>query len=292
MRIILILIMFTTPALAQDSQLDYRLDRLERDMLLLQRQVYREEVPLKNQTGVVSSDAELPQIEVRISNLEEQMRQLYGRVEELEFKTNQLQQMITNNPNAMGSARPQDLAPVPFDSQENDFQQNQRNNFAQNNQENNFSSNMAGESQENLDEKVNEADIMLKNEEQEMQTPEELYKTAFLALSDKDFIKARELLQKFIVRYPNHKLIGNAYYWIGETFYVEKDYVKASSAFKEGYEAMPQGHKAHDNLLKLGLSLENLGKQAEACVVYNKLISEEPAEFILRRAESELRDCE
>ena len=58
-------------------------------------------------------------------------------------------------------------------------------------------------------------------------------------------------------RYPNDPLAGNAQYWLGETYYVRKDYKNAAAAFAEGYQKYPKGPKAADDLLKLGMSLGN-----------------------------------
>ena len=60
-------------------------------------------------------------------------------------------------------------------------------------------------------------------------------------------------------------LAGNAQYWLGETYYVRKDYENAATAFALGYQKYPKSAKAADDLLKLGMSLGNLGKKPDAC---------------------------
>ena len=75
----------------------------------------------------------------------------------------------------------------------------------------------------------------------------------------------------FVQRYPNDPLAGNAQYWLGETYYVRKDYENAATAFAEGYQKYPESGKAADNLLKLGMSLGNLGKKSEACSAFARL---------------------
>ena len=62
-------------------------------------------------------------------------------------------------------------------------------------------------------------------------------------------------MRSFVERYPKDPLAGNAQYWLGETFYVRKDYSNAATAFAQGYEKYPKGAKASDDLLKLGMSL-------------------------------------
>jgi len=74
-----------------------------------------------------------------------------------------------------------------------------------------------------------------------------------------------------VQRYPNDPLAGNAQYWLGETYYVQKDYNNAAAVFAEGYQKYPKGGKAADNLLKLGMSLGQLGQKADACRAFARL---------------------
>ena len=71
-------------------------------------------------------------------------------------------------------------------------------------------------------------------------------------------------------------LAGNAQYWLGETYYVRKDYNNAAATFAEGYRKYPQSGKAADNLLKLGMSLGNVGQKKEACLTFNQLAHDFP----------------
>ena len=67
---------------------------------------------------------------------------------------------------------------------------------------------------------------------------------------------------------PQDYLAGNAQYWMGETYYVRGRYQDAAVTFAEGYQKYPTNSKAPDNLLKLGMSLGQLGKKADACVAF------------------------
>ncbi len=77
----------------------------------------------------------------------------------------------------------------------------------------------------------------------------------------------------FTKQYPHDPLIGNGYYWLGETHYARRDYIKAADSFRQGYEAMPTGPKAGDNLLKLAMSLGKMKKNKEACVVFKQVVA-------------------
>ena len=112
---------------------------------------------------------------------------------------------------------------------------------------------------------------------EEKLTAEESYEAAYgLLLKKRDYVSAEKALKSFIEEYPKHTLAGNAYYWLGETFYVRNNYVGAAKAFANGYDKFPEGAKAPDNLLKLGLSLKAMGQKDDACTIFGKLTNNYP----------------
>ena len=90
-------------------------------------------------------------------------------------------------------------------------------------------------------------------------------------LEGSDFGPAEEALRAFLAQNPTHRLAGNAQYWLGETYFVRKDYQQAATAFAEGFKRYPNSDKAPDNLLKLGMSLANLKRTREACGTFGEL---------------------
>ncbi len=76
------------PALSQDRSPGERLDRIERDLSMLQRQVYR------GAPSPMGGDAGTVNVQVRMDRLEEQMRELTGRVEEFTNQVEQLRQRV------------------------------------------------------------------------------------------------------------------------------------------------------------------------------------------------------
>ena len=99
----------------------------------------------------------------------------------------------------------------------------------------------------------------------------EQYTYAFGLLRQTRYDEAEGALKAFLKANANDPLASNARYWLGETFYVRGDYVKAAETFLEGYQKDPKGSKAADTLLKLGMSLSNLDKKREACAAFDKL---------------------
>lgn len=102
-------------------------------------------------------------------------------------------------------------------------------------------------------------------------SPQEHYSHAFTLINRAQYDEAEQVLRSFVQQYPKDNLSGNAYYWLGETYYVREKFLEAADAFRQGFEAMPAGQKAPDNLLKLGMSLGKLGKKDQACVVLSQL---------------------
>lgn len=105
-------------------------------------------------------------------------------------------------------------------------------------------------------------------------SPNEQYTYAFGLLRKAQYDNAELALNAFLNQHGDHELAANARYWLGETFYVRSDYVKAAEIFLESFQGNPKGQKAPDVLLKLGMSLANLDKKREACAAFGKLASE------------------
>jgi tol-pal system protein YbgF len=115
------------------------------------------------------------------------------------------------------------------------------------------------------------------------------YDRAYGLLQRGDFAAAEEAFRQFLARNPEHPLASNAHYWLGETYYVRSRFEDAAGAFAEGYRESPRGAKAVDSLLKLGMSLAQLGRTQDACLTLDRLSDEFPAGpvAIQRRAEQE-----
>jgi len=101
-------------------------------------------------------------------------------------------------------------------------------------------------------------------------SPEAQYEFAYGVLlqaqrEQADFGRAEQALRAFVNANPQHRLAGNAQYWLGETYYVRRDYQNAAAAFAEGLQKYSKSDKAPDNLLKLGMSLGRLHRKNEAC---------------------------
>jgi tol-pal system protein YbgF len=112
--------------------------------------------------------------------------------------------------------------------------------------------------------------------------PETQYEFAYglyqQAVQDRgDFGRAESALRSFVSANGTHRLAGDAQYWLGETFYARRDWTNASAAFAEQFRRFPQNTKAPDSLLRLGQSLGQLNRKADACGTLAELDRRYPA---------------
>ncbi len=97
--------------------------------------------------------------------------------------------------------------------------------------------------------------------------PENQYEFATEFLKIGDYNNAEKAFREFVITNPNHKLAGNAQYWYAETFRVRQLWTDAASAYLEGYQKYPKSEKAAINLLKLGVSLVEIGEKDQGCLM-------------------------
>ena len=118
------------------------------------------------------------------------------------------------------------------------------------------------------------------------------FATSFLKVGD--YNTAERALKEFVQSNPNHELAGNAQYWFAETFRIRQLYVDAASAYLEGYQKYPKSEKAPDNLLKLGVSLVQIGEKDQGCMMITSLEKEYPeaSQSILQKAKYEEKKFE
>ena len=103
------------------------------------------------------------------------------------------------------------------------------------------------------------------------------YDSAMELLRAGDYPSAERGLELFLDLNPDHPLASNAAYWMAETLYVRKNYAAAASGFARNYRTYgKEAPKAPDNLLKLGMSLFGLGEADKACLSYAELAKEFP----------------
>ncbi|MFP4071152.1 MAG: tol-pal system protein YbgF [Desulfovibrionales bacterium] len=101
--------------------------------------------------------------------------------------------------------------------------------------------------------------------------------------------EAREAFRKFLLRHPGHALEPNGFYWLGESFYLQKQFPNAILVFKEVPQRFAHHPKAPDALLKIGYAYQGLGDMENARFYLETLVSEYPASEAAKKAEASLR---
>ena len=120
------------------------------------------------------------------------------------------------------------------------------------------------------------------------------YEFATNLLKVGDYNTAERALKEFVVSNPEHDLAGNAQYWYAETFRIRQLYTDAASAYLEGYQKYPKSEKAPINLLKLGVSLVQIGEKDQGCLMITGVQKQYPKanQSVLQKAKYEEKKFE
>ena len=121
------------------------------------------------------------------------------------------------------------------------------------------------------------------------ENPDDLYQKGLETFKNGDPQKARELLARFIERYPSHAMAANARYWLGETYYSEKKYDQAILEFQEVIKNFPGKEKVPAALLKQGMAFKELGDLKSSKYLYKKVIEEFPSSEEAKLAREKLK---
>lgn len=133
------------------------------------------------------------------------------------------------------------------------------------------------------------ADAMLPSDPADPQAEMRAYDEAFAALKDGRYAESARRFQSFIDQYPNADLTGNAYYWLGESYYVTQNYRVALETFSALLSRFPENAKAPDALLKTGYCQYELKQWDAAEATLNSVIETYPDTTVARLAQGRLR---
>ena len=127
------------------------------------------------------------------------------------------------------------------------------------------------------------------------ESPEKQYEFAISFLKVGDYNTAERAFREFIDTNTKHELAGNAQYWYAETFRIRQLFTDAASAYLEGYQKYPKSEKAPINLLKLGVSLVQIGEKDQGCLMITGVEKQYPKanQSVLQKAKYEEKkfDC-
>ena len=125
-------------------------------------------------------------------------------------------------------------------------------------------------------------------------TPSEQYEFATSFLKVGDYNMAERAFREFVDTNPDNELSGNAQYWYAETFRIRQLYTDAASAYLEGYQKYPKSEKAPINLLKLGVSLVQIGEKDQGCLMITGVQKQYPKanQSVIQKAKYESQKFE
>ena len=257
---------------------------IQKDIKTLEKAVYSGSMGVTNKTASSSgsnynSEDVLTKHLLKLSEIENQFQQLTNRFEEINFKLDKLSNRLSKvqadnqirfqdiesattsddgikkiskkksdgNENILpGSSEPQDLGSVSYKDTET-------NETTQKIQSVETTASIVTETYR-AEEKILPDEVPSKQYE---------FATSFLKVGD--YSTAERAFREFVLLNPDHELAGNAQYWYDETFRIRQLYTDAASAYLEGYQKYPKGEKAPINLLKLGVSMVQIGEKDQGC---------------------------
>ena len=301
---------------SDNQDLNEVIELLKKDIKTLERAVYSENFSASQETSPTSNTLDQNSEEVltrhllKLSEVEKQFQELTNKFEEINFKLDKLstrlskvqadnqlrfQQLenditsgtLNNNQNLSaipnennkkilpGSSEPQDLGTITYKDNETNLEIQQTQSVDTN-------SSVVTETFE-IEEKI----LPETN-------PEKQYEFATSFLKVGDYNTAERAFREFVITNKDHMLAGNAQYWYAETFRIRQLYTDAASAYLEGYQKYPKSEKAPINLLKLGVSLVQIGEKDQGCLMIAGVKKQYPnaTQSVLQKAKYEEKKFE
>ena len=291
--LIIIYLSFSSHLIADNHNIYETIEQLQKDINTLERAVYSGSTNLNNELNNTdtSSDPDSEDVLTRhllkLTEIETQFQNLTNRFEEINFKLDKLsnrlskvqadnqirfqdlenasvinddKKTLAQNPKDKtlpGSSQPQDLGSISYKD---------------------TNTNEAIQQTQSIDTTATIITESFQTEEKILpsKSPENQYEFATSFLKVGDYSTAERAFREFVQTNPEHKLAGNAQYWYAETFRIRQLYTDAASAYLEGYQKYPKGEKAPVNLLKLGVSMVQIGEKDQGCKMINGVEKQYP----------------
>ena len=284
-------------SLADNHNIYETLEQIQKDIQTLEKAVYSGSVNLNNNelnnSNLLSnsnSEDVLTRHLLKLTEIENQFQQLTNKFEEINFKLDKLsnrmskvqsdnqirfqdlesvissgvglEKLTKKNPDQTsevlpGSSQPQELGSISYKD---------------------TNTNETTQQTQSIDTTASIVTETFQSEEKILpqDTPEKQYEFATSFLKVGDYTTAERAFREFVNANPEHDLAGNAQYWYAETFRIRQLYTDAASAYLEGYQKYPKGEKAPINLLKLGVSMVQIGEKDQGCKMINGVQKQYP----------------
>jgi tol-pal system protein YbgF len=244
-----------------------QLDRIVQEVSDLNKAVFnksfdRNDLNLKNN----QDDTErFTSIDIRIYDLERDIKTLTLQFEEIIFKLDDLSSYIQKLENEMSL----NLQEIKNKSEIQNTQSSKERSITLGVEEENTlgkliisedSKDISSNEETNLEEKLTNQDKEINN-----LSPEEQLQFALDQMMKKNYDQSKISLEEFIENFPENQLSGSAHFWLGKIYLFESNYRKAAIVFGEGVQSFPQSIKAAEMYYELSKSLKEMNKYSEAC---------------------------
>ncbi len=303
--------LFTQNSFSEDENISEAIEIIKQDIKTLEKAVYSDFASSNsNSSSELNQSAEdaLTRHLLKLSEIENQFKLLTNKFEEINFKLDKLssrlskvqadnqlrfQQLENNRVTKLedtqgstsqtnevekilpGSSEPQDLGTISYKD---------------------TSTNETTQQTQSVDTTSAVVTEIFESEEKILpdEVPEKQYEFATSFLKVGDYNTAERAFREFVNTNPDHNLAGNAQYWYAETFRIRQLYTDAASAYLEGYQKYPKSDKAPINLLKLGVSLVQIGEKDQGCLMITGVKEQYPKanQSVLQKAKYEEKKFE
>jgi len=271
---------------------------ITKDLKTLEKAVYQKSnLGLSTNNSTINSDGLnediLTKHLLKLNEIEDQFRKLTNKFEEVNFKLDKLstrvskiqsdtQLRFSDLENGANNLSEKPLTQLPGSSKPQDFGASPG--YQTKNLPSEQTINSVETAQTVVTETPEKKDSLLPDK-----PPAEQYEFAVSFMKIGDYETAEFALKEFIEKNKDHDLAGSAQYWYGETFRIRQLYSDAATAYLDGYQNYPKSKKAPDNLLKLGITMVQLGEKDQGCKMILGLKKEYPkaSKSVLQKAQYE-----
>ena len=299
---------------ADNHDINDTLEKIKKDIQTLEKAVYSASNDSSNYNNLSSnnlndnSEDVLTRHLLKLSEIENQFQQLTNKFEEINFKLDKLSNRLSKV-QSDNQLRFQDIETQLFSEEDREkltknFNKEKKETLPGSSQPQDLgatsykdtASNETSQETRSIDTTAAIVTEAFQSEEKILpqDTPDKQYEFATSFLKVGDYSTAERAFREFVITNPEHNLAGNAQYWYAETFRIRQLYTDAASAYLEGYQKYPKSEKAPINLLKLGVSLVQIGEKDQGCLMISGVKKQYPeaTQSVLQKAKYEEKKFE
>ena len=274
--------------------INQQLERLQREVSDISKMVFNNEQNFssENNPDFVKN---LSAIDMRIYDLEKDVKNLTSNIEDLFFKIDDLIDKINSvedsvklieniSVNTNIETTTNTVSEESIVSETTDMEKNSLGNLKITKNNDSVLNDEILDNNEETNEKI-------ANQNTEINlNPEDQFQLAFDNIRQKNWEEAKMSFINFIDKYPENQLSGSAHYWLGELYILEKKFRDAALILAEGFQKYPESIKSPEVLFKLSYALKEVNKSSDSCKTLEKLIIDYPKHKINFSAKKQFQE--